>query len=112
MGRAPLQIGRSAIRAVLGMAAALLLTGCVEQSFFYPDRVVYSTPDAAGLDYEAVTFASRDGTQLSGWFIPASGHRDPRIAKGTVVHFHGNAQNMTSHWQFVSWLPKRGYNLF
>lgn len=44
---------------------------------------------------------------LSGWFIPAT-----TPALGTVIHFHGNAQNMTSHYSFVSWLPRNGFNLF
>jgi hypothetical protein len=29
-----------------------------------------------------------------------------------VVHYHGNAQNMTAHYSFVSWLPANGFNLF
>ena len=33
-------------------------------------------------------------------------------AMGTVVHFHGNAQNMSAHYTFVSWLPAHGFNLF
>jgi hypothetical protein len=29
-----------------------------------------------------------------------------------VIHFHGNARNMTAHFGFVSWLPAQGFNLF
>lgn len=90
----------------------LLLSGCLESAFYYPDNVVYSTPKDAGLPYEPVSFQSKDGTRLSGWFIPAVGYADTRKAKGTVIHFHGNAQNMTAHWSFVQWLPERGYNVF
>jgi len=93
-------------------AAPLFLCGCVQSMFYYPDRVRYETPDALGLRYESVHFTSADGTRLSGWFIPAVGRQNPKEAKGTVVHFHGNAQNMTSHWRFVSWLPKQDYNVF
>jgi fermentation-respiration switch protein FrsA (DUF1100 family) len=32
-------------------------------------------------------------------------------AKGTVVHLHGNAQNMSAHFSFTSWLPQAGFNL-
>jgi fermentation-respiration switch protein FrsA (DUF1100 family) len=93
-------------------AVPLFLSGCVQSMFYYPDRVRYETPDALGLRYESVQFTSADGTRLSGWFIPAVGRQNPREAKGTVVHFHGNAQNMSSHWRFVSWLPKQDYNVF
>src|SRR5262245_38553000 len=111
MGCAALQIRHRATRAAQCAALLLLLTGCVESYFYYPDRVAYSTPASAGLSYEEVTFNSRDGTQLSGWFIPAAG-RNARAAKGTVVHFHGNAQNISSHWEFLDWLPARAYNVF
>lgn len=90
---------------------ALVLTlpcqGCVGGMFYQPDRTVYDTPDRHGLKYEEVDFQSKDGTRLSGWFIPAVG-----TPKGTVIHFHGNAQNMTAHFGFVSWLPAQGFNLF
>jgi len=90
---------------------ALALSGCNSTFFYYPDSVLYGTPANAGLRFEEVEFASKDGTLLTGWFIPAVGV-NPKDAKGTVVHFHGNAQNMSAHWQFVSWLPGRGYNVF
>lgn len=79
----------------------------VKEMFYFPDSVVYDTPASHGLKYEPVRFASRDGTRLSGWFMPAVG-----APKGTVIHFHGNAQNMTAHFAFVSWLPVAGFNLF
>lgn len=91
----------------LGVAMTFVLVGCANPLFYHPDRVVYQTPEKAGLPFEEVSFASRDGTRLSGWFVPAAGR-----AKGTIVHFHGNAQNMTAHFSFVSWLPKNGFNLF
>ena len=90
----------------------LALAGCAQGLFYQPDRVLYDTPARAGLTYEQVVFPSRDGTRLVGWFIPAAGYADPRNAKGTVVHFHGNAQNLSAHWRYVEWLPRRGFNLF
>ncbi|NKB24210.1 MAG: alpha/beta fold hydrolase [Kiritimatiellae bacterium] len=79
----------------------------MDHLFYYPDQHVYTTPDKDGFFYEEVSFPSKDGTKLSGWFVPAQ--KDP---KGTVIHFHGNAQNMSSHYSFVSWLPSKGFNLF
>lgn len=90
----------------------LMLAGCVQSMFYYPDSVRYETPDVLGLRYENVQFRSADGTRLSGWFLPAENRADPKEAKGTVVHFHGNAQNMSAHWRFVAWLPKQDYNVF
>ena len=88
---------------------ALFLIGCVRvnQMFYYPDSTIYATPADIDLSFEEVTFLSRDGTELSGWFIPAVGE-----AQGTILHLHGNAENMTSHFGFVDWLPVAGFNLF
>lgn len=75
--------------------------------FYSPDHRVYATPAQDGYAYEEIQFNSADGTKLSGWFIPAKGK-----ALGTVIHYHGNAQNMTAHYSFVSWLPANDFNLF
>jgi len=99
--------------AVVFLAGFLIhLGGCANKAFYYPDKTVYSTPGQAGISYEAVTFKSADGTKLAGWLMRAKGVADSRQAKGTVIHFHGNAENMTSHWQFVGWLTSRGFNVF
>lgn len=84
----------------------LTCQGCVSSLFYQPDRKLYDTPDRHGLKYEEVFFRSKDGTPLGGWFLPAVGE-----PKGTVIHFHGNAQNMSAHFGFVSWLPAEGFNL-
>lgn len=84
--------------------------GCragLDSLFYHPDRKVYATPAQDGYAFEDVRFTSADGTNLSGWFIPAKGK-----ALGTVLHYHGNAQNMTAHYSFVSWLPANGFNVF
>ena len=73
----------------------------------YPTSRLYDLASSHGLRYEETAFKSLDGTKLTGWFVPAIGE-----AKGTVIHFHGNAQNMTSHFSFVSWLPEEGFNVF
>jgi len=100
-------IAKNVVYPMIILALSLSCQGCVGGMFYYPDKEVYDTPARHGLPYEEVTFPSRDGTRLTGWFIPSVG-----APKGTVIHFHGNAQNMTSHFGFVSWLPGQGFNLF
>lgn len=94
-------------RSVL-LGVLLLSTGCVSRMFYHPTRETYQTPDAQGLAYEQVFFPSADGTQLHGWFI----HAATNPVLGTVIHFHGNAQNLSAHVSFVDWLPRYGFNLF
>lgn len=57
-------------------------------------------------EYRDVTIPTHDGLELHGWFFPAVGH--PR---GTIVQFHGNAGNVTSHFLQLAWAPEQGYAL-
>jgi hypothetical protein len=95
------------IGVVCPVAALLLAGGCASRFFYYPDHNTYRNPGQQRPPAEVVHFTSADGTLLTGWFVPAVGP-----AKGTVAHFHGNAQNLTAHFAFVDWLPAAGYNLF
>ncbi len=94
------------LRLFLPLIAACVLTGCTHL-YFQPTKFVYDDPAASGIRYEAIKFKSGDGTDLTGMFFPSSG-----TALGTVVHFHGNGQNMTSHYPFSAWLAKEGFNVF
>jgi fermentation-respiration switch protein FrsA (DUF1100 family) len=111
----------------IGYTILLLITlsflkGCVNGMFYYPSKDVRGTPESYKLTYEEVSFKSTDGTTLTGWFVPAIGcvtkcsppwSELPRgTAKGTVIHFHGNAENISNHFAFVSWLPAEGFNVF
>jgi len=92
----------------IAMTAIVLSTAAdLDSHFYHPDNRAYANPTENGYTYEDIQFPSADGTRLSGWFIPA---KDKAI--GTVIHFHGNAQNMSAHYSFVSWLPANGFNLF
>lgn len=88
----------------LGYPLLVGFDGC----FYYPDRRVYSRPDDFGLRCEDVTFRASDGVNLHGWWLPST-HRGSR---GVVVHFHGNAANISNHIALACWLPPLGYDLF
>lgn len=89
-----------------GFVICLLLTAC-DRLFFYPEKQLQRTPAALGLPYEDVSFPSTDGTMLHGWFLPARGK-----AKATIVFMHGNAENISTHFGAVYWLPAHGFNVF
>ncbi len=81
------------------------LTGCTGL-FFYPSNHLVRTPADIGLKYEELYIASTDGTQLHAWWLPAQG--EPHA---TIVFFHGNAQNISTHIGSVHWLPEQGFNV-
>ena len=91
---------------LLVLAAALPLSGCTHL-FFRPTRHVHLDPAAQQLKSEAIKFVSGDGTELTGLFFPPAG-----TPKATVVHFHGNGQNMTAHYNYSAWLAAEGYSVF
>ncbi len=64
-----------------------------------------SDPAQHGLIYEEVTFPSRDGLTLRGWFIPAP------EARGTVVFCHGHAGSMDPDVKYAPAFHERGYNV-
>lgn len=83
----------------------MALAGC-QGLYFYPDRREYPTPYLAQTKRVDAWIASSDGTRLHGWMVkPGS----PPL--GTVVFFHGNAQNLTAHVGNVAWLVKAGYQV-
>lgn len=83
----------------------LINTSCANPLFFHPDKNIYNRFDLN--KYEEVYFKSSDNTKLHGYFIRAL--NEPQ---GTIIHFHGNAQNLTSHYGFVNWIPRYNFNLF
>jgi uncharacterized protein len=81
------------------------LSGCTSV-FLYPDRVDYFAQRPLDTPAEDVWIAARDGSRLHGLYLPA---QKPRRA--TVLHLHGNAENLSSHVHLVSWLPAQGYDV-
>lgn len=75
---------------------------------FQPSRVLFVDPSRLGIAYQDVSFTSADGTALHGWFFPAQ----TTEVKGTFVQFHGNAENISTHFASLIWVTKHGYNLF
>ncbi len=84
------------------------MVGC-NRLFYYPTSRQYRAPSDLDVPVEEVRFRSEDGTELHGWLLKPGGDR---VAVGTVVHFHGNARNLTAHVGLVDWLAGRGYNVF
>ncbi len=82
-----------------------MLFGCTG-TFFQPDRRLAATPASFGLAYEPVTLRAADGTELFAWFLPARGK-----PLATVLFLHGNAENISTHFANVAWMPAQGFNV-
>ena len=78
---------------VLTVSAVLYLAGCVllrrgqTKLIFHPDRLLRTTPQNYGLDYQDV-WIDIDREKVHGWWIPAS-----KLSAPVLLYFHGNASN-------------------
>lgn len=86
------------------LSVTALLCGCTRLLFF-PQRELLLTPEELSLPYQDLSIRSPDGTELHGWLLTA---KNPRA---TIVHFHGNAENISTHLASVYWLPHQGFEV-
>jgi alpha-beta hydrolase superfamily lysophospholipase len=84
----------------------LLLSFCTavvfqpsKEFYFSPQQTVGMTPDEYQMNVE-------ENVSLHVWRFKSKQQR-----KGVVIQFHGNAENMTSHYISAAWLLNYGYDL-
>ena len=87
------------------MLLVTLAAGCTK-TFFQPQRVLIDTPASAGLEYEVLPLSAADGVELFAWFLPSRG-----TPRATVLFLHGNAENISTHYTNVAWMPAEGFNV-
>lgn len=83
----------------------LLFSSC--SLFMHPNRKLYKDPLDYNIKHEVIKFKNRRNEILTGIFFSAKGN-----PKATIVHFHGNAQNMSAHWIYSQPFSLAGYNVF
>jgi fermentation-respiration switch protein FrsA (DUF1100 family) len=86
--------------------ASIFCTGC-SNLFYQPSRGLYVEPKTVGQTPEDVWFKSEDGTKLYGWYF--SSGKQP---KALVLYFHGNAENLSSHYVSLLWILKHNVDFF
>jgi pimeloyl-ACP methyl ester carboxylesterase len=88
------------------LAICISLAGC-NSVFYQPDSIRYGDPASLGFALESRQIETRSQAKIDAILLRAVGKK-----KGTVVHFHGNAQNMTAHLGFTYWIPEHGFDLY
>ncbi|WP_445666546.1 alpha/beta hydrolase [Fodinibius sp. AD559] len=95
------------LSAVVGYLLLVVLMYLLQsQMVYYPQESISYTPNDVGLSYEDVTFATEDGLDLHGWYVPGD---DSNV---TVLYFHGNAGNISGRLQTIQLLHNLGLNVF
>lgn len=89
---------------ILPLILFLNCTGVVfqptKESYFSPQETLNLTPD----DYKIPV---NDKFNLHAWRF-----KTKQPIKAVVIQFHGNGENMTSHYVSTAWLLNHGYDLF
>ncbi len=94
------------MKKILSIFVLLLCSSCTSL-FYQPDSYFYSDPKALKLDYQEIQIPSFDGTQLALWSFKG----DKKIAKKCLIlFFHGNAQNVSSHYYNLAWIVPQGHD--
>lgn len=71
-----------------------------------PSRTLVADPRAVGLEFENVRFSASDGTNIHGWWIPASPSR------GLLLFLHGNAGNISHRLDSIRLFHELGLSVF
>lgn len=91
---------------ILVLLCLLIVSGCTN-FIFYPMKEHVITPDAIGIEYEDIFVETTDNYKLHGWKLFSDGETE-----GALLFFHGNAENISTHFANVHWLVAYGYVVY
>jgi hypothetical protein len=94
------------IQRITFLLVLVTLTGCTH-FIFQPLRPHYMSPDVLGVIYEDITIRTSDNIRLHGWKLLAEDN-----INGSVLFFHGNAENISTHFANVYWLTEQGFDVY
>lgn len=72
---------------------------------YVPSREMEATPLTVGLPYQELTVQTKDGVNISAWYIPSAN------ARGVVLFCHGNAGNMSHRLDSIRIFHTLGLNV-
>ncbi len=87
----------------------LLLRWFERATVYQPARALRLSAATLGRLFEEVTFTTRDGARLHGWFFPAA--PDSPLRHLAVLHAHGNAGNISHRLDVADALLASGVNV-
>lgn len=94
------------VRIYLLLGIFLVLSSGCSALLFHPESQHVPNQVAMRFSPQDIFFPSGDGEMLHGWFFKAEN------PQATVLVFHGNASNISTHVNSVLWLAQSGFNLF
>ena len=86
----------------------LCLTAC-ESYLYYPDSKLHYDPANYGLTPEEHWFENSNKQKLHSWYFRS---RSSEPTKAVFAFFHGNAQNLSSHYRVLTWILDHPYDFY
>ena len=94
----------------------LFATGC-SSMLYHPSQDYYASEakvsEVLGVTPQPVTFLSgstSDSPRLTGWYFKQTNKRSK--TRGVLVHFHGNGENLSTHFLSFYWVLEHGFDYF
>lgn len=82
-----------------------LMYGLQRNLMYHPNRTIESPASYGLVDFSVVNLTAEDGIKLEAWYHPAKENYP------TIVHFHGNAGNLSHRTNFFSLLRDAGFGV-
>lgn len=85
------------------ISCCLVLTSCTSL-FYYPDNFEYVDKTKFMVKLDDDFFTDSQGNKIHYWYFHSN------KPKGKILYFHGNAQNLSSHFAMLAWIIDENYD--
>lgn len=85
------------------LAVLIWNAGC-SSIYYFPQKKELVNRHKLPIQPEDIHFKSEDGVQLHGWHFKALDNKEP---KAVIVQFHGNAENLSTHFLSLYEVPSK-----
>jgi fermentation-respiration switch protein FrsA (DUF1100 family) len=93
------------VSSLVGASFCLCFMSSCTSLLYFPSQDQYVVRERLQPVPDEIWLQGSDHRVLHAWYFHA-----PVRPKATILFFHGNAQNLTAHFQFLAWLPAAGYD--
>jgi hypothetical protein len=90
---------------IISFFSFIFLSSC-SSLLYYPDQNLYVNPSSQEMSFQEVNLKVEEEQYLNGWYFPS------KKPEALVLFFHGNAQNISTHFLSLAWLPQNNVDFF
>lgn len=84
--------------------SAIHLSAC-QGLLYHPTDFVYTEPTKLKPPPEELWIPQTETEKIHAWYFKTS-----KTSRGLIIHFHGNAENLTSHVRGMHWVVDEGFD--